>query len=383
MRARALLFLVMAGLAFCILPHAGATSDGTYAVKEYPLPPGAGNIGAMTVDGSGNVWLIQDEPPVLYRLGRENSTFSNYTLEGFEEAGFTGMTADEVGIVWFADPRGNRFGAYQEATNKTSTFDFPGPMAPTSILRRGDSVYIGCKEEVGEYDLRFPREPLLDHFVYHMDSHLRDIHFDRFGNVWAVEYARNNVSVYWRTYDKTSEFAIPTADAYPASLSIDSQGRLWFVESGTNKLGLFHTELFNFSEYEMPSVDGKTPVISRVTTVGDAVWLTDMRYDRVLQFYPEEGRFAAAQLADDTRPVFIEPDGNGTLWVYEAGSKTLASLEVTDQFGQATPTPTPVPTATVQPCPPPSPVPSGTPGLAVLLTATALALSAIIGRLRR
>ena len=75
------------------------------------------------------------------------------------------MTVDEVGIVWFADPKGNRFGAYKEADNKTSTFDFPGPMAPSSVLRRGDMLYIGCKDEVGVYDLRFPEEPLMDYFV--------------------------------------------------------------------------------------------------------------------------------------------------------------------------------------------------------------------------
>ena len=327
-------------------PASPDIGDSTYSVHEYPLPAGAAEIGAMTVDGAGNVWLIQNEPPVLYKLVRENGTFSNYTLEGFKDAGFAGMSVDEAGLVWFADPAGNRFGAYNEATNETAHFNFPGPMAPSSVLREGDTVYIGCKEEVGEYDLRYPGEPLLDHFVYHMDSYLQDIHFDRFDNVWAVENTKNNVSVYWRMYDKTSEFAIPTNDSYPTCLSIDSLGRLWFVESGPNKLGMFHTELFNFSEYEMPVIDGKKPVISRVATVGDSVWLTDVKNDRVLRFYPDEGRFAAAQLANGVcADLHFEPDGNGTLWIYEASSKKLASLDVTDQFGQATPTPT----ATAQP----------------------------------
>ena len=93
---------------------------------------------------------------------------------------------------------GNRFGAYNEATNETTPFNFPGPMAPSSVLREGDTVYIGCKEEFGVYDLRYPREPLQDYFVYHMNSYLQDIHFDRFHNVWAVENRKNNVSVYWQ-----------------------------------------------------------------------------------------------------------------------------------------------------------------------------------------
>ena len=381
MYARALVVSFAMVLALCIIPLSGAAVNDTYSVREYPLPANATDIGAMAMDTNGNVWLIQNEPPVLYKLVRENGTFSSYALDGFKNAGFTGMSVDDAGFVWFADQKGNRFGAYKEAGNTTTTFDFPGPMAPSSILRWGDSVFIGCKEEIGEYDLRFPDEPFLDHFVDHMDSYLRDIHFDRFGNVWAVEYEKNNVSVYWRMYDRTSEFAIPTINAYPTCMSIDSLSRLWFVESGTNKLGMFHTELFNFSEYEMPSIDGRIPHISDVVTAGDTVWLTDVDNDRVLRFYPDEDRFAAVQLAEWSVPTFIEADDNGILWVYEAGSKKLASIEVTDQFGQVTLTP--IPTATAQPSATASPQPTTTPGFPALAAIVAMALAMYIIRSRR
>jgi streptogramin lyase len=49
-------------------PIATATGDRTYLVREYPLPANATDIGAMTVDADGNVWLIQDSPPVLSSL---------------------------------------------------------------------------------------------------------------------------------------------------------------------------------------------------------------------------------------------------------------------------------------------------------------------------
>ncbi|RPJ23178.1 MAG: hypothetical protein EHM35_17530, partial [Planctomycetaceae bacterium] len=65
-----------------------AFAESTYTIHEYPLPAGPADIGAMTIDGVGNIWLIQNEPPVLYKLVRENLTFSNYTIEGFEQAGF-------------------------------------------------------------------------------------------------------------------------------------------------------------------------------------------------------------------------------------------------------------------------------------------------------
>ena len=180
-------------------------------------------------------------------------------------------------------------------------------------------------------------------------------------------------------YATTSGFAIPTNDSRPTCLSIDSLGRLWFVESGPNKLGMFHTELFNFSEYEMPLIDGKKPVISRVATVGDSVWLTDVKYDRVLKFYPDEGRFAAALLADGSAPTFISADANGTLWIYEASSKKLASLDVTDQFGQATPTPT----ATAQPSATATPQPTKTPGFLALLSIVALSLALYLSWARK
>jgi streptogramin lyase len=384
MRIIALVALSAIAMTLFLCPSALASDNATYTVHEFPLPAGTADIGAMTIDGAGNVWLIQDRPPVLYKLVREKLTFSNYTIEGFEKSGFAGMSVDELGIVWFADVGGNRFGAYTEATNETANFDFPGPMAPTSVLRRGDTVWLGCKEEVGEYDLRFPEEPLIDHFVYKYGSYLYDIHFDRIGNVWFVENAVNKVGVYWRNYDKISEFVIPTEGSGPTCLSIDNRSRMWFVESAPNKLGMFDTEIFNFTEYNLPAIGGATPVISRVATVDDTVWLTDMKNGRVLRFLPDKGEWAAAVLGEGTSPLFIEPDNNGTLWVYESGSKKLVSLDVTDQFGQATPTPepTPEPTTAPQASPSPSPVPAGMPGLIVLFTVAALALSAIVCRRR-
>jgi streptogramin lyase len=378
MRVKALILLLVLALAFASCEAVAATDEGTYSVHEYPLPANATDIGAMTVDEAGNVWLIQNDPPVIYKLVRENGTFSNYTLEGFGGAGFTGLTVDELSIVWFADPNGNRFGAYKEADNKTSTFDFPGPMAPSSVLRRGDILYIGCKEEVGVYDLRFPKEPLMDYFVQY-GSFVKDIHFDRSYNVWFMEYDSNKVGVYWRTYDKISDFPIPANNSYPTCLSIDSVGRLWFVENGTNRLGMFHTELFNFSEFNMTPVDSKMPLISHVATVGDTVWLTDPKNDRVLRFYPDEGpeAFAAALLADGSAPTFIEPDADGTLWIYEAGSKKLASLDVTDQFGQVTPTPTATPAPTA------SPLPTKTPGFLALISIVGLTLALCLSRARK
>lgn len=371
MRAKALTALSTIALALLLCPAAIATDHGTYTVREYPLPAGSTDIGAMTVDGTGNIWLIQDSPPVLYKLVRENLTFSKYTIEGFEKAGFAGMSVDELGNVWFADLGGNRFGAYTEATNETAHFNFPGPMAPTSVLRRGDIVWLGCKEEVGEYDLRFPDEPFVDHFVYKYGSFLYDIHFDRMGNVWFVENAVNKAGVYWRNYDKISEFVIPTEDSYPTCLSIDNRSRMWFVESTPNKLGMFDTERFNFTEYDLPVIDGAKPAISRVATVNDTVWLTDVKNGRAIRFLPDEGRWAAAVLGEGTSPGFIEPDGNGTLWIYESGIRKLVSLDVTAQFGQATPAPTLEPTTL--PTTTATPQPTKAPGFLTLLAIAALA----------
>lgn len=373
MRVNALILIFAMALELALCPASAATGEGTYSIREYPLPPGAAEIGAMTVDGIGNVWLIQNDPPVLYKLVPANGTFGSYTIDRFAGARFTGLSVDETGIAWFTDLTGDRFGAYDERNNRTWDFYFHSwnAMAPSSIVRRGDTIWIGCDAEVGEYDLRTPDEPLRDHFVYNWGSGLRDIHFDRFGNVWFVEFDANKVGVYWRRYDRTSEFLIPSADAYPTCLSIDSQGRLWFVESATGKLGMFHTELFNFSEHEMPVIDGKKPNITDVATVGEAVWLTDMDDDRVLRFYPDESRLAAAQLSDGAMPTFIEPDANGTLWILEAGLKRVAALDVTDRFGQATPTPA----ATTQPTATATSQSKKTPGFLALISITALTLA--------
>jgi hypothetical protein len=76
-------------------------------------------------------------------------------------------------------------------------------------------------------------------------------------------------------------------------------------------------------------------------------------------------------LGEGTSPGFIEPDGNGTLWIYESGIRKLVSLDVTAQFGQATPAPTLEPTT----LPPPTatPQPTKAPGFLSLLAIAALA----------
>ena len=361
-------------LLLAISSPAMATGQG-YAITEYPLPANSTGASAMTIDSNGDVWLIQDNPPVLYRLWRDNGSIGNYTIKGFEGAGFTGMSVSSDGTSWFADQKGNRVGAYMPVTNQTTTLDFPGPMAPSSVINEGNTLWLGCKEEVGELDLITGE--FYDHFVNKMDSYLYDIHTDRLGNVWFVENKVNKVGTYYRMYDNTIEFEIPTPESYPTCLDIDSAGRLWFVESGPNRLGMFDTDLFSFKEYNVTTVDGKLPVLYQVSTMNASVWLTDTMYGRVLKFYPDEGRFAAVELGNGTAPTFIKADSDGHLWVYEAGSKKLAEIEILEGFGVPTPTPAPTPTSTPQPTATPAATPAPATGFEFLL-ATVTLLAAIL-----
>ncbi|WP_424358687.1 virginiamycin B lyase family protein [Methanocella sp. MCL-LM] len=370
MAGRRLLVLIILMAVLATLFSAAACADQTYSVTEYPLPADSTGASAMAIDSSGDVWLIQDSPAAIYRLSRDNGSFSRYVLEGFDNAGFAGMSVDAEGNAWFADLKGNRVGAYTPSTNHTSTFSFPGPMAPSSVIREGNTLWIGCKEEVGELNL--VTDEFSDHFVYKMDSYLYDIEIDRLGNVWFVENRANKVGTYYRAYDTNPEFDIPTPDAYPTCLSIDGKGRLWFIESGPNKLGMFDTDLFSFAEYNMTPVDGKMPVFSDVVTIGDSVWVTDSANGRVLKFYPDEGRFSAAELGNGTVPTLLEADSEGVLWTYEASSKKLASLEILEGFGVATPTPAPTPTSTPLPTSTPTGTPAPAPGFEFLIATFSL-----------
>ncbi|CAJ36641.1 Vgb family protein [Methanocella arvoryzae] len=380
MAGRRLLILIALAIVSAALFSAIAAADQTYSVTEYPLPAENAGATAMAIDASGDVWLIQDSPPVIYRLSRENGSFSQYTIKGFENAGFSGLSVDAEGNAWFADLKGNRVGAYTPATNHTATFTFPGPMAPSSVIREGDTLWIGCKEEVGELNL--VTNEFSDHFAYKMDSYLFDIHIDRLRNVWFVENKANKVGTYYRMYDTVPEFEIPTPEAYPTCLSIDSEGRLWFVESGPNKLGMFDTDLFSFEEYNMTTVDGRLPKLAYLTTVNDSIWVTDSANGRVLKFYPDDGRFAAAELGNGTVPTFIEADGEGILWVYEASGKKLASVKIFDGFGVPTPTPAPTPAATPLPATTPTAMPAPAPGFEFLI-ATSVLLALMLVKARR
>ena len=73
---------------------------------------------------------------------------------------------------------------------------------------------------------------------------------------------------------------------------------------------------------------------------------------------------------------------DGTLWMLEASSKKLASLDVTDEFGGERPRRR-EPTATAQPSATTIPKPTTTPGFLALLPIVALSLALYLGRARK
>src|SRR5665213_4016017 len=81
----------------------------------------------------------------------------------------------------------------------------------------------------------------------------------------------------------TSEYAIPTANSFPAGLVKDADGTIWFTEKNGNKLGQLTTAA-TFNEYTIPTTNAQPVGI----TIGpdNFIWFTESNADQIGELAP-------------------------------------------------------------------------------------------------
>ncbi len=379
MPSKTLWLTALAALAlfiFVLMPQASAQSAPS--IQEFKLPNDSTSIDAMTMDSSGNVWLAQSSPAVLYKFDVTKDSFERYFMPVNNDALFKGMSAEGSDYIWMADQQGNQIIGYDVAKNKFYNFTFPANLQldPSDVIARDNYLYVAMNMELGRINI--DTNFLDDYYVDKYDASLSDIVMDRIGNVWFVEYSSGKVGGYYRLDDKVQIFPIPTADSAPTCIDIDSQGRLWFIESGPNKLGMFDTNTNSFSEFDMPVLDGQQVNAKRLAVDGDDnVWITDLAHDRLIKYYPTKNVFVPISLSGGKiYPSLIGTD-NDNIWFMESGTASLAELQADPLYGLvATPTPTPTAKPTEAANQTASTTPKPTPGFEIITVLAALLILA-------
>ena len=362
MLSKALLLTFIAAVALllvAVIP--GALAQSVPTITQYPLPSTATSIDAMTMDSSGNIWMAQSSPAMLYEYDVAENVFHSYSIPTSSQANIRGMSAYGTSFIWMADSGDNQIIGYNVAVNKYYNFTFPSNLQldVSSVVSDGTYLWVGCNMELGQIGIYTSN--MTDHYVDNDNSDIAGLAMDRQGNIWFVESNTGKVGGYYNGADQVEIFPIPTANSDPTCLALDSQGRVWFIESAVNQLGMFDTNLNSFKEIPMPVIDGKQVIAKQLTVDSDDnVWITDMANDRIIKYYPLKNVFVPIALnGSKIYPNFIL-NNNDNIWFIESGNNTLAEIRADPLYG-LTATPTPTPTVTVTPTPLPTNTPTATP----------------------
>jgi len=379
MLSKALLLILLAALAlFLVAGLPTATAQSTPTIEVYPLPPGATSIDAMTIDSSGNIWMAQSTPAMLYEYSVSSNVFQSHVIPTNAQAMIRGISAYGNSFIWIADAGGNQVVGYDVAKNKFYNFTFPLQLDVSSVISDGTYLWVGCNMELGQVGIYTSN--MTDHYIDNYNADIAALAMDRQGNIWFVESNSGKVGGYYSATGQVRIFPIPTANSDPTCLAVDSQGRMWFVESAVNQLGMFDTNQNSFQEIPLPVIDGKQVIAKQLTVDSDNnVWITDLPNNRVIKYYPQKNVFVPIALnGSKVYPNFIV-NNNDKIWFSEGGNISLASLQVDPLYG-LTATPTPVPT--VQPTAVPTnratatPAPTRTPGFGIVAALIAIVIIA-------
>ena len=82
------------------------------------------------------------------------------------------------------------------------------------------------------------------------------------GSLWFTEEAADQVGTINPGTKAVIEFAVPTADAGPAAITVDKGGNLWFIESNASKIAeLSPNNPNHITEYGVPGLTPQAPTV--------------------------------------------------------------------------------------------------------------------------
>lgn len=252
-------------------------------ISEFPIPTEIGGPGDIAVGPDGAFWFticnVYLHEPVNggSKIGRvtragEISAFPLPTPAGCP----TGIAAGPDGNLWFTELFAGKIGRITPS-GTVSEFPMPKGGSPESIAhgKDGNLWYsatismsawsIGRITTAGDI-VEFPLSK--DHF--HCPHGLTS---GPDGNVWFAEGCTAGGAIGRITPSGAiTEFAVPTANAWPQDITTGPDGALWFTEQAGNKIGRVTVDGL-FTEFPLP---GAGSYLQGITAGPDgAIWFAE------------------------------------------------------------------------------------------------------------
>jgi streptogramin lyase len=260
------------------------SSYGAYDMIQYPLPNGSSSPWSITVDGSGNVWFVQQGPSALVMLNPSNQQFTQYSFPSGTGASPESVTVDKSGNVWFSELVTEKLGELKKGASSVIEYSIPGGNVP---FDNSGSQYVNCGPTI--------------------------VKTDSSGNVWISCIYSNQIDEFFPNNGTFHGYDLPLFQSSPAGFVFDRSGNLWFTAADVDMIGKAVP-----SELRNGTTNGITefaPINSTYSFIASHETALDGPIQNITSSLPTPSGIA------------LSPDGS-TLWITEHVDSSFDSYNI-------------------------------------------------------
>jgi len=317
-------------------PEVAPAPAGSYELREFESPCGAGADSAIAPDG--RVWfagiarnvLAQFNPrtgefrchPLLTRNGRPHGVAVD--RDGFVFVTLTGLPDNKVAMF---DARSELFVEYQMPAR-------PQPLVYPSALafdnERNALTTFEYGDAIGRIDRRTGAVTSLPLPTRH--ARPTGIAIARNGHVLAAEFTGNRILDYDPKTGRTVEHVHPRASEDPGlrALAIDSKGNVWVAEHEFGSIGVFEPRTQRWKSFRAPANGGTARGVAAIAVdARDGIWFSHHGGNYIGRFDPRTETFSVyPHQSRDVACLSLDIAKDGALWCMGSGAAVLTRLAV-------------------------------------------------------
>ncbi|MHB2037409.1 MAG: Vgb family protein [Nitrososphaerales archaeon] len=290
---------------------AGLAPSGSYpSIKELPLVQNNSEPLGIALDGSGNVWLAENNPSAIVEYNPSTQNFSTFLIPTSGPSMIWFMLFDDRGVLWFANALQPFLWSFSLVTREFSNFS--------------------------------TGNPLVDPYALAYDAATRQIWFTSIytDQIGSFQIAGNGATlVHLINVTGTARAGTIGPKFGPSGIAIDSQGNVYISET-------FSGEIAEFSQSDQRFVNlwylpvGSEPVGIALDSGNHRIWFTshatslfgylDQNTGQVTEYATSLFSYLGNNI---TLPYWIQLSANGTVWFDEHVANKMARFDPsTDQL---------------------------------------------------
>lgn len=284
--------------------HLTVDENGNATVNEYATPTANSEPYDLVYDSNNNViWFTEKSANQLGRFDIATETITEISTIPTANSMPTGIGIAPDGSIWFAESGANRLGQY----------------VPSSNTFNESLVYV-------------PRTAGVT------DAEFTDIAISTSGTrIWVSSPADHKVLQYSAQTDEFASLALsgpfdPIAGSsrQPYNLTVASGDVVWLTDIANNQIGkFFQGTLTNVAWYTLPTSGSNPMGITVGETAGgvSTVFFTGNATDGAGSLINGNNNTIQPKefgLANGSQPAGITIDSDGTVWIAQGGSNTIA-----------------------------------------------------------